>query len=97
MLQSSHVDNSISNPMGFANTNVLGTMNLLNYALKNNINRFIHISTDEVYGSSESGYFSENEKFNPRRLILHLKHLLKISVTRTEKLMTKYYHFKTVQ
>ena len=61
----SHVDNSISNPMGFANTNVLGTMSLLNYALKNNINRFIHISTDEVYGSSESGYFSENEKFNP--------------------------------
>ena len=51
--------------MGFANTNVLGTMNLLNYALKNKINRFIHISTDEVYGSSESDYFSENEKFNP--------------------------------
>ena len=37
----SHVDNSISNPMGFANTNVLGTMSLLNYALKNKIKPII--------------------------------------------------------
>jgi len=51
----SHVDNSIKNPNIFVETNVLGTLNLLNLALsfhkRNGGFRFLHVSTDEVYGS----------------------------------------------
>ena len=51
----SHVDNSIKNPNIFVETNVLGTLNLLNLSLKlqkrNHDFRFLHVSTDEVYGS----------------------------------------------
>lgn len=46
----SHVDNSIKDPNIFANTNILGTMNLLNAAKKYGIRRFHQVSTDEVYG-----------------------------------------------
>ena len=46
----SHVDNSIKNPNLFVETNVLGTLNLLNAARDNNIKRFHQVSTDEVYG-----------------------------------------------
>ena len=67
----SHVDRSITDPIMFAKTNVLGTINLLNAfnsTWKNNWNgkRFYHISTDEVYGSlGESGLFKETTAFNP--------------------------------
>lgn len=47
----SHVDRSIGNPSIFVETNVLGTHNLLKMALDKGVKRFIHISTDEVYGS----------------------------------------------
>ncbi len=46
----SHVDNSIKNPNLFAETNILGTMNLLNASKKYNIKRYHQVSTDEVYG-----------------------------------------------
>lgn len=46
----SHVDNSIKDPDAFAKTNILGTMNLMNAALKYGIVRFHQVSTDEVYG-----------------------------------------------
>ncbi len=61
----SHVDNSISNPASFVNTNTLGTLSLLNYAKLNNIKRFIQISTDEIYGSSKEKFFDESDRFNP--------------------------------
>ncbi len=66
----SHVDRSISDPLSFVRTNVLGTVNLLNASLelaKNNPNfLFYHISTDEVYGSlGEKGLFKENTPYNP--------------------------------
>ncbi|MEO2050410.1 MAG: dTDP-glucose 4,6-dehydratase [Allomuricauda sp.] len=66
----SHVDRSISDPMSFVKTNVLGTVNLLNAALKlekENPNfKFYHISTDEVYGTlGETGLFSENTPYHP--------------------------------
>ncbi len=68
----SHVDRSISNPMQFITTNVVGTVNLLN-AAKNAWSgqmegkRFYHISTDEVYGSlGETGFFTEDTKYDPR-------------------------------
>lgn len=62
----SHVDNSIKNPDPFVMTNVVGTLNLLDLALKNNIQRFHHISTDEVYGElGQSGYFTEETPYKP--------------------------------
>ncbi|MFY0605770.1 MAG: dTDP-glucose 4,6-dehydratase [Cyclobacteriaceae bacterium] len=67
----SHVDRSISDPMSFVNTNVIGTVTLLNvakdfWAGKNNC-RFYHVSTDEVYGSlGETGFFLEDTPYDPQ-------------------------------
>ena len=63
----SHVDNSIGNPSLFAKTNILGTLNLLeSYKnLDKNDKFFIHVSTDEVYGSIEEGKFDENSPYKP--------------------------------
>ncbi|MEA3505145.1 MAG: dTDP-glucose 4,6-dehydratase [Bacteroidota bacterium] len=67
----SHVDRSISNPMEFVITNVVGTVNLLNAAKfiwKDNFDgkRFYHISTDEVYGSlGDTGFFTEETSYDP--------------------------------
>ncbi|MGB0933347.1 MAG: dTDP-glucose 4,6-dehydratase [Lishizhenia sp.] len=67
----SHVDRSISGPMEFVMTNVVGTVNLLNVAkekwAKNENNIFYHISTDEVYGSlGKTGLFEETTAYDPR-------------------------------
>lgn len=67
----SHVDRSITDPLAFVKTNVIGTMNLLNAAKKcwkDNFEgkRFYHISTDEVYGSlGETGLFTETTAYDP--------------------------------
>ena len=61
----SHVDRSILNPQDFLSTNILGTHILLEAARKYGIKRFLHISTDEVYGSIERGYFGEDDPLNP--------------------------------
>lgn len=67
----SHVDRSISNPMDFVMTNVVGTVNLLNAARKHwkgvyGDRLFYHISTDEVYGAlDETGMFTEDTKYDP--------------------------------
>ena len=61
----SHVDRSISSPNIFIETNVLGTHNLLMGCLANSVNLFIHISTDEVYGSIRKGSWDENSLLNP--------------------------------
>lgn len=67
----SHVDRSITDPLSFVKTNVIGTMNLLN-AAKDSWNdnfdkkRFYHISTDEVYGTlGETGLFTEKTSYDP--------------------------------
>jgi dTDP-glucose 4,6-dehydratase len=67
----SHVDRSITDPLAFAKTNILGTMILLN-AFKNlwqnnwEGKRFYHVSTDEVYGSlGETGLFEETTPYEP--------------------------------
>lgn len=68
----SHVDRSITNPLEFIMTNIVGTVNLLNAARSiwgdnydNNI--FYHVSTDEVYGSlGDTGYFLETTNYDPR-------------------------------
>jgi dTDP-glucose 4,6-dehydratase len=65
----SHVDRSITDPSAFVRTNVLGTQVLLDAALKKNIKRFHHISTDEVFGSLElddTSKFSERTSYAPR-------------------------------
>jgi dTDP-glucose 4,6-dehydratase len=67
----SHVDRSIENPMEFVNTNVVGTINLLNAAKKiwkgESDHLFYHISTDEVFGSlGEDGKFLETTAYDPR-------------------------------
>ena len=61
----SHVDRSIESSSVFMSTNVLGTHQLLEAALKLKIERFVHISTDEVYGSIDSGSWDENEPLLP--------------------------------
>jgi len=61
----SHVDNSIKGPMVFTETNVLGTHNLLESAKNNNVKKFIHISTDEVYGSTKDSSFKETDLLKP--------------------------------
>ncbi len=62
----SHVDRSIHSAMEFVKTNVLGTQNLLDASMANGVRRFIHISTDEVYGSlGPTGYFYETTPLNP--------------------------------
>lgn len=62
---STHVDRSIENPLEFLSVDVLGTANLLEAARKHDINRFVMISTDEIYGSIEKGSFSENDPLRP--------------------------------
>ena len=73
----SHVDRSISNPLEFVQTNVIGTVNLLNAAKTiwacnkdkeySTDKRFYHVSTDEVYGSlGETGLFLETTPYDPQ-------------------------------
>lgn len=61
----SHVDKSITDPGAFVRTNVYGTQVLLEAARKHKVPRFLHISTDEVYGSIAKGSFKEGDPFNP--------------------------------
>ncbi|GGW38883.1 dTDP-glucose 4,6-dehydratase [Arenibacter certesii] len=67
----SHVDRSITDPMSFVKTNVMGTVHLLNAfksIWKDNFNgkRFYHVSTDEVYGSlGKTGLFTETTSYDP--------------------------------
>ena len=68
----SHVDRSISDPLAFVETNVIGTVNLLNAARETwkgsfEGKRFYHISTDEVYGSlHDGGFFTEETAYDPQ-------------------------------
>jgi len=60
-----HVDNSIKDPFIFTKTNVLGTHVLVECAKRCEIKKFLHISTDEVYGSISKNSFKETDSFNP--------------------------------
>lgn len=67
----SHVDRSITNPVEFVMTNVIGTVNLLNaaktlWADNYDGKRFLHVSTDEVYGAlGDTGFFYEDTSYDP--------------------------------
>ena len=65
----SHVDNSIKNVDPFIRTNIIGTCNLLRASVDNDVNKFHHVSTDEVYGSLEyddTKLFTEETPYDPR-------------------------------
>ncbi|MDN3297534.1 dTDP-glucose 4,6-dehydratase [Streptomyces ficellus] len=91
----SHVDRSILGAAEFVRTNVLGTQTLLDAALRNRISTFVHISTDEVYGSIEEGSWTEDAPVRPNSpyaaskasadliaLAYHRTHGLDVRVTR---------------
>ena len=62
----SHVDNSIADSDPFIRTNISGTKNMLDAAMQKGVERFVHVSTDEVYGSVEEGSSTEEDKLEPR-------------------------------
>jgi dTDP-glucose 4,6-dehydratase len=64
----SHVDNSIQNCLPFINTNITGTVNLMNASLESGVKKFMHISTDEVYGAlgKEDLPFTEETPYDPQ-------------------------------
>ena len=91
----SHVDRSVDDSTIFVETNVLGTQVLLNQALAFSIPRFVHVSTDEVYGSIEEGSWDEHQPLLPNSpysaskassdLLVrsyHITHGLNTSITR---------------
>ena len=78
----SHVDRSISSPLDFVYTNIIGTVNLLNIARhrwKDNYaaHRFHHVSTDEVFGTlGDTGFLRKRPAIRPTRPTRPAKHLL---------------------
>ncbi len=61
----SHVDRSILGAADFVMTNVVGTQTLLDSALRHGVDKFVHVSTDEVYGSIETGSWDEERPLEP--------------------------------
>jgi len=61
----SHVDRSIESSSVFVTTNVLGTQQMLEAAMRHGVTTFVHVSTDEVYGSIAEGSWDENEPLLP--------------------------------
>jgi dTDP-glucose 4,6-dehydratase len=61
----SHVDRSIAGATDFVMTNVVGTQTLLDGALRHGVEKFVHVSTDEVYGSIEHGSWDEGRPLEP--------------------------------
>ena len=91
----SHVDRSVNNSRIFVETNVLGTQTLLDQAIAQELEKFVHVSTDEVYGSIDSGSWIEDEPLLPNSpysaskaasdLLVrsyHITHGLNTSITR---------------
>jgi dTDP-glucose 4,6-dehydratase len=91
----SHVDRSINSAAPFVTSNVLGTQVLLEAARRRGTGRFVHVSTDEVYGSIERGSWTEDSPLAPRSpysaskagsdllaLAFHRTHGLDVVVTR---------------
>jgi dTDP-glucose 4,6-dehydratase len=91
----SHVDRSVRDAAPFVSTNVDGTQQLLDAAVRHQVGRFVHVSTDEVYGSIETGSWREDHILEPNSPYAaskassdllarawHRTHGLNISVTR---------------
>jgi len=91
----SHVDRSVADSRIFVDTNVLGTQTLLDQAVAQSLPRFVHVSTDEVYGSIEEGSWDEGQPLLPNSPYsaskagsdllarsYHVTHGLNVSITR---------------
>jgi len=91
----SHVDRSVTDSRIFVDTNVLGTQTLLDQAVAQSLTRFVHVSTDEVYGSIEEGSWDEGQPLLPNSPYsaskagsdllarsYHVTHGLNVSITR---------------
>lgn len=91
----SHVDRSIAGGSSFVRTNVMGTQVLLEAAIRHQVGRFVHVSTDEVYGSINAGSWSEAQPLSPNSpysaskassdllvLAYHRTHNLDVVITR---------------
>ncbi|WP_306232636.1 dTDP-glucose 4,6-dehydratase [Agrococcus beijingensis] len=61
----SHVDRSVRDASVFVETNVVGTQRLLDAAMRHDVRRFVHVSTDEVYGSIDEGSWDEEHQLQP--------------------------------
>ncbi len=61
----SHVDRSILGAADFVMTNVVGTQTMLDASLRHGVEKFVHVSTDEVYGSIETGSWDESQPLEP--------------------------------
>jgi dTDP-glucose 4,6-dehydratase len=101
----SHVDRSIQAAADFASTNVVGTQVLLDAALRHGTGRFLHVSTDEVYGSIATGAWTERSPVAPNSpyaatkagsdllaLAAHRTHGLPVVVTRSANNYGPYQH-----
>jgi dTDP-glucose 4,6-dehydratase len=101
----SHVDRSILAAAEFAHTNVVGTQVLLDAALRHGVARFVHVSTDEVYGSIATGAWTERSPLAPNSpyaatkagsdllaLAYHRTHGLPVVVTRAANTYGPYQH-----
>ncbi len=101
----SHVDRSLTGPRNFVLSNVLGTLTLLEAVRKHGTGRFIHISTDEVYGSREKGSFAETDRLKPSSpysatkasadhltLAYHVSHGIPAVITRSSNNFGPYQH-----
>ncbi|WP_433250793.1 dTDP-glucose 4,6-dehydratase [Actinomadura nitritigenes] len=101
----SHVDRSIAAASAFVRTNVLGTGTLLDAALRSGLRAFVHVSTDEVYGSVDAGATPETAPLSPNSpyaaskaaadllaLSYHRTHGLDVRVTRCSNNYGPYHH-----
>lgn len=88
----SHVDNSITGPVPFINSNIVGTFNLLECSRKYDVHKYIQVSTDEVYGQLHDlndAYFKETDNLHPSSVYSASKaaaDLLALSYFKTFKL-----------
>lgn len=101
----SHVDRSIAGASEFVMTNVVGTHTLLQGALDAGVPRFVHVSTDEVYGSIDEGSWAEDHPLAPNSpyaaskassdllaRTFHITHGLNVSITRCSNNYGPYQH-----
>ena len=101
----SHVDRSILAAADFATTNMIGTQVLLDAAVRHGTGRFVHVSTDEVYGSIDTGAWTERSPLSPNSpyaatkaaadllaLAYHRTHGLPVVVTRSANNYGPYQH-----
>lgn len=87
-----HVDRSILDAAPFIQTNVTGTQNLIGLSRKYKIRKFLHISTDEVYGESQSGRFPESAALKPKNPYSATKAAAELLV----RAAVKTYHFPAI-